>query len=489
MGEVKKQTVNSTLIIFLGLGVGVISRILMPLVISPEEIGVLSILDSVSSMVSTVFCLGFAQITLHLFPQMKDTSTGNGGYLVFTLLFSLLGIILGLSCYYLFESFFLGDNIENKLLRSFGFWIFPMILFRILFKNLDIYSRMLYRTVIGVFLEGFILKFVILISLILFWLEYINFEGVVYIYVLAFCLPGIILFFSLGKSAKDIQLPTVIFNDKSTLRSILRFGTFGLLTTASGVIIIFIDQLMLNNSLGTASVGIYSIMFFAGTLINIPARGIRRIASAVLSDFWYNKEHNKINEFYIKSANNQIVIALYLFTIGWACINYALVYLPDYKEGLYVFFFIGLGQLVDLMTGVNTEIIASSKYYKVNTLFNIVLAIFVVISNLILIDLYGLKGAAIASFISLTFINIGRVLFLWKKFQFLPFNREMIKILSLGAVLLIGISFIPMFEHHVISVIVLFVSISIVYWSVIFGYNLSTDLKESFQKYFKKPIS
>src|SRR5690606_15223660 len=120
---------------------------------------------------------------------------------------SLVGILFAEVSFLLTESLIIGTEEDTKAIQMVAHFIFPMIFFRILFKNLDIYMSMLLNSVLGSLLEGFLLKFVILLGFVFLWMGWINYDYLVYIYVGAFCLPGvIIMIFSFMKST-PIVLP------------------------------------------------------------------------------------------------------------------------------------------------------------------------------------------------------------------------------------------------------------------------------------------
>ncbi|MEJ7679547.1 MAG: hypothetical protein WKG06_17140 [Segetibacter sp.] len=61
---------------------------------------------------------------------------------------------------------------------------------------------------------------------------------------------------------------------------------------------------------------------------------------------------------------------------------------------------IGIGKLIDLGTGANAQIIATSSYWKVDFTTNVLYTLLALPLNYILISNYGLIGAAYSSLIS-----------------------------------------------------------------------------------------
>ena len=186
---------HSTAITFLGIGVGIISRFLMPFFLTKGQIGTLALLDSISAMISIIFCLGFPQITLRVFPSFRNEENNHSGYLNFGLIVSVVGVLLGWFAYYVLQDQLVGNTEETTMIQTYAYLIYPLIFFSIFFRNIDMFFRMLYKSVIGVFLEGLLLKIITLIGILLYVFNFVDFEKLVYIYVIAFSLPGAVYIF------------------------------------------------------------------------------------------------------------------------------------------------------------------------------------------------------------------------------------------------------------------------------------------------------
>ena len=487
MGIIQRQTVRTTAITLVGTVVGAASQLLLPFVFSEQEqIGALAVLNAVSRIFAITFALGFAQVTLQVFSFFRDEERGHSGFLIFGVVVSLIGGLLGLASFYLFHDYFIGTGPEYQLIRSISYLIFPIIFFRIFFTNLDPYLRMLFSSVFGALWEGLILKMVILIAVLLFWLGWIDYTYTAYLYAAALCLPGLAVIVLSILKTKPIVLPRREHFTTEKRKNLMLYSFFGILGTASGVLVVSIDQVMVNKMVGTDAAGVYSVLFFAGILISIPARGLKRIAVPVLAESWKRNDQKEILDVYKKSVVNQTVVAVYLFVTGWLCIGPVLTFLPDYTHGLYVFFFIGLAQLFDMMTGVNMEIIATSNRYRWNTYFNVLLAILVIGLNLVFIHYWGIVGAAGASALAMLLVNISRWYFLKKVYGFQPFDR------SAPIAVLIGIMIVGLFEllplnfSPIIRMLIYSLSITFIYWGIIFLLDLAPDTKKWVYKIKRK---
>lgn len=489
MGIVRTQTILSSLYIYLGVVLGFVSNMFFqPFGLTTEEIGIISLIYSISGVASIVFSLGFAQVILKKFNDFKTEDGSNHGFLTFILFFSFTGFL----AYLIIALFFPGLVNQTQGFYTDVFFISLIsitILFRIIFRNLNVYVRMGYNTTLGTFLESFLLKVILFVAFFLVRYDYIGFDTTFIMVILAFSMPGaVMMIYSLFK--EKVKLPDT-FLKATPKKEWLTLSTFGLITGTSSILILYTDQLMINYLMGPEALGVYSIMFFIGIFINIPSRGFKGISSAFMSDYWKKNKTEEIQDFYKRSSSNQGIISIYVFLCLWISIDDLLHILPPaFAAGKYVVFFIGLAQITDMFTGVNSEIIETSTLYKWNSYFNVSLVALTLINNLIFIQIYGIAGAALASFISLAVVNIARFSLLYRKFKFNPFTRYSILLLVIliGFTSLFLIYPIQLDFHPFVSIAIKCSLLSIVFWAIIIKLKVSEDINELLLKYYRKLI-
>lgn len=481
MGIIQKQALRSTIINFIGATFGGLTRVIMPLFITPAQLGLLTLLDFISGAFVTIFGMGYDQVLIKLFPKYRNEENGHHGFLLFGFFLSLVGITISFILFYLFGDYFLKEDSDIELYHRFSFLIFPLIFFRIIFYNIDGYARMLFNTFIGVFLETFLSKVVIISALAAFALAWIEFDQLVYLYALSFCVPGFLVMLFALKKTKKIVLPRREIFEKAQRKDIYQYILFGLLMGASGSIVIYIDGLMIGKMLSLEEVAFYTIFFFAARFILIPGRAINRIAAVILAEAWQKNDSETIRDVYQKSCVNQLLIGAFLLGVGWTCLDPALSLSPKFAEYApykSVFLILGLGLLIEMATGVNTAIIATSKKYKYNTWFNIALAVLVIVLNYILIIKYQLFGAAIASMIAMGVINLMRWYFLYRTYQLQPFNFNFLKGLVLAVAFLLFCYFFSYDANPLLKIVLNLFALTIIFWGLVVGLKLSVDVNK-----------
>ena len=103
----------------------------------------------------------------------------------------------------------------------------------------------------------------------------------------------------------------------------MRFSLFAFAASSVAIYTANIDTVLLGilNNLNNA--GVYSIAFFIGTAIQIPARSMNVIASSMIAEAWKQGDREKIGQLYIQTALNQLIIGGFIFLL--ICVNLKLL--------------------------------------------------------------------------------------------------------------------------------------------------------------------
>ncbi len=276
------------------------------------------------------------------------------------------------------------------------------------------------------------------------------------------------------------------------LKGLLVFGGFSLLGNASNIMIMNIDGLMLSAYKGLGQTGIYTIAFFIATVIEIPKRSLSQSVISLVSEGNKNHDINTLENLYKKSSVNQLIIGALIFIGIWASIENIFHLMPHseiYIQGKWVVFFIGLGKLFDMATGINGEILGTSQYYKYDLVFLVSLGIVAIITNMIFIPIYGMTGAALASAISVFCFNTARFFFILTKMKIQPFSLDTIKVLMICGVTLFFNYIVPVQNNIFIDIIIRSVLISLIYGGLIILTKSSQDINNTLLKLWKLFIS
>lgn len=183
--------------------------------------------------------------------------------------------------------------------------------------------------------------------------------------------------------------------------------------------------------------GVFGFATVITSIIQAPQRGIVAASLPHLSKAWKDKNFPLLQRIYQRSSINQLIFACGIFLLIWMNFSEAIKTFgikATYLEGAWVFFLLGLTKIVDMGTGVNAQIIATSTKWRFELVSGIILLLIMLPLTYFFTKSFGLTGPAIATLISITIYNFLRIIFLWKKFKLFPFTLQTLITLLLAIV-------------------------------------------------------
>lgn len=492
MGVIKKQSIAGTILAYIGVILGFITTaILYPEALSKTEIGLLRLLVSISVIFAQFSGLGFTSVTLRNFPYFRDLKEKHHGFLKLVMIVNLLGFLLALIVFFVIKPWLISQNIEKSyLFVEYISYLLPLIFFTTFFNALDSYYRAVYNAVKGSLYKEVYQRVFILAAVLIFYFKIIDFSHLVLLYTIAICLPTLLLAWSIYRSGNFVFGDFRGFITKDMARNMRSVAIYGIATSFSGVLILNIDIVMINDMLGLADTGIYSITFYFGTLILIPSRSVIKIAVIVIADGWKSNDREKIMEIYDKS--NRILSAIGLLLFLGLMLNLDQVFDilgPDFEPGRLVIVFIGLANLIEMFTSVSQYIISNSKNYKVISWFLFVFASLLIITNLIFIPIYGLVGAAIASLISRFIYNFISWAYVYYKFKMQPFRWSYFALIAIGIFSYFIGNLVPDFDWFVYTIAAQSAVFIVLFTGLLYLMKFSPDINQTIDNSIKMILS
>lgn len=481
MGIIQQQSIKGTIYSYLGVALGFVTvGILFPRIFSTEEVGLLRLLVSYSTLLAQFASLGINTATIKLFPYFRDEKNKHHGYLGLILLISFVGLLIVIPGYLLLRPYFVENSIEkSELFVTYFYYVVPLIVFTLLFNLLDNYYRVLYNAIIGIVYKEIVQRALILIVIFAYFFNLIDFHLTIILYVIALTSPTFFLVFSIARSGQFHLKPDFGFIDKNLRKQFIDVSLFGMITTFSSMLVLNIDVIMVDRFLGLSAAGIYTVTFFFGTLILVPYRTMIKISAVIIADAWKSNNLALIKNIYKKSSLSLSVFSFLLFIGIWGNIdNVFHIIKSDYLPGKYVILFIGLANLLDILLGVNTQIITNSKYYRYVAYFLIFFALLLVLSNLLLIPAYGIVGAAIASLISKFIYNLIKFIFVYQKFKLQPFTQKHIYLILITSAAYYISTLMPPLSNFIIDILIRSGLIFILFVIPVYFLNISEDIND-----------
>ena len=218
----------------------------------------------------------------------------------------------------------------------------------------------------------------------------------------------------------------------------------------------------------------------------VPAKAIASISVPLIAKAWQEKDLDTIQDIYSKSSINQLIIGGVFFLCIWLSIDEIFALLPEnFQSGKLVVLYIGFSQIINMLSGLNAQIIINSKYYKYDLITSLFLVIVTIITNYILIPRFGINGAAMATAISILLFNLIRLILIKVKMNMHPFSLKTFYTLLLLLVMYYPISLIPSSGHVFLNLIINSIVVLIIFIPSLMYFNLSDDIKNTILDLYK----
>ncbi|MFT5667651.1 MAG: O-antigen/teichoic acid export membrane protein [Vicingaceae bacterium] len=450
MGIIIRQAAYSSVFSYVGVALGFLNvAIFMNRWLTPEELGLRNILLDIAIIYAQFANFGMYKGMVKFFPFFRANDNSDRGLLSIASLTAIAGFLTLAIPLFLFQDQILDFYAsESSMIKNYYFAIFPLSFFLIFVGLLESYLQARSETVISSFVKNVLHRCLLTIFIVLLHLEYIDYYQFLALFVGSYAL--VVLFYFVYLWVKGYLSFKIHFDFFSRrLRGVFyNYSFFSVMSNFSSIVVTRVDVLMIGYFLGLEAVAIYTNAFFLTVLLMVPSVSMANITLPLLSNSWKDRNIEKIDEIYKKTSLTQFLMGGAIFILMWSSIdNFFELQRPEYIAGKWVFFFLGLSKVINLIFGVNHQIINITKYYRFDSFSSLVLALMTIISNTIMIKAMGILGAAIATAVSLVLFNLIRSYFLYKKLRIQPFTFKSVTLflILLGA-FIIG-EMIPFIEN------------------------------------------
>lgn len=479
MGIIGRQAILGSVFIYIGVVLGFITTtILMPRYLDTDEIGLLSILVAYASVVAQFATLGFPTIVNRLFPYFRNNENGHNGFLFYMTSVGLFGFLLFLIFYFIFKEDIILRNSENPLFGEYIFYVVPLSLFFLFFGLFDSYSKAIYNAVVGTLYKELFQRVFIMISIVIYAFGFISFPNMVFAYILSLSLPTLMIVLYLIRIRQFDIKPPKVHVDRGMVKEMVNVGFFGIIAGVTSIFVLQVDRIMVNDMLGLSDTGIYTTTFLFGTLIIMPSRPLRKIATSLVADAMKEGDMKKIEMIHQRSSLNQFLLGSLLFLGIWGNIDSITGYIlpPEFEKGRYVILFICLMNLVEMLSGVPRIILVTSNKYRVATYVNIVFLALLVLFNYLFIRYFGLIGASIGSFVTMIIFQVIIYVYIYKQFKVQAFSIKHLYIVGVS-LLVLGLNyFLPKLDNYIYDLFYRSFIIAFVFLLLAYLFKLSEEL-------------
>lgn len=440
MGIVQKDAFRTTVISYIGVLLGYINKgLLFIIILTQAQIGLISLMVTVGTLFAQIASFGTAFTTLKFFPFFRDTSVKHYGFFAFILRIVFAGCLATTAGFIIFKELISSWYLEKSAeFVAYYWWVLPIGIGYLAYLVLEAYLRSFFKNILSVFAYEIILRLGVMATLLVYALDWISFDLFVKLNAVLYLVPPIILTYQLWKM-KELYVATNSIAIPSRFRKIIyKFSTYNYFNSLGVALVISLDVMMIAKMVGLQETGVYATVIFIASALLVPSRSIIRISAPLVADYWKTRNMPAMHSLFKSSASVSLFIGMVGFIIVWLNIDLLFSFLkPEFKSGIWVFFALMMGRIVDMYVGISGIIFNTSKKYKYDIYFTIMLVGVVYALNLWFIPIWGIVGAAISTAIALIMYNLGRALFLHFAYDLNPLQRNQFYVIGLGTVTLI----------------------------------------------------
>jgi len=188
------------------------------------------------------------------------------------------------------------------------------------------------------------------------------------------------------------------------------------------------DRIMLGYFLGTESVGLYNAAARFAYLTAIFVNSFAGIFSPLAAGFHHKSELGKIRFLLVTTTRWTLILTLPLvgvlvifprFFLGW--------FGPEYKVGAFPLMFLAFAYLTNAGTGNTGALLKMVDRQNVEVINTVGTAVLNIVLNILLIPVYGVMGAAIATGVSIMVIQLVKLIEVKIFLGFTPYELNFLK--------------------------------------------------------------
>lgn len=442
MSQIRRQSIISSVMVYFGFALGFLNTYLFTKQggFEKEEYGLTGIFIAVGTLMYSFANLGMPAYISKFYPYYNDNlDKKRNDLLSWALIFSLIGF-----CFVTVGGLYFRDLVIQKFgnspqLIKYYYWIFPFGLGLTLFGILETYAWQVKRAIVTNFLREVLFRVFTTILIVLTFVGLLsNFDVFIKIYSFTYlAIALIMLAYLIMKGYVHITFKVSRVTKKFFKKILTLIGFVFGGTLVYSISTVF-DSLVIASVVkdGLAGVAVYSLAQNIASLIQAPQRGIISSSIGALSQAWKDKDMPRIQRIYRQSSINQLLFAVAMFSLIWLNFSdgvFTFKMQSGYINARWIFFFIGLYRIIDMGTGVNSQIIGTSTKWRFEFFTGIILLLLTLPLNYVLTKYYfGVIGPAVANLFSFAVYNGIRYWFLKTKYNLEPFSKATAYTILLG---------------------------------------------------------
>lgn len=477
MGIVFKQTswniVTITVAILIG---GINTLYFYPEFLREQYYGLVVFLLATSNLLQPLMSFGAQHTIIKFFSSFKNIKEKDEflSSIIFLPLFFILPVCFLVVQFHDLIAEFL--SVKNPIIKSYVWVIFLVSFATSYFEVFYAWSRVQFKSIFGNILKEIYPRIAVFILLFLVSIDILTKENFVW------WLTGLYYIRLIIMIIYSLFLYTPKFSVKipNNFKEILSYSIYILLAGSAASFLIDIDKYMIPQKQAISQTAYYAVAVFIATVVEIPGRAMFQIINPLVAKALNEENFVELKNLYKQSSENLLIVCGLFFLLINLNIDSFYMFLnnQEYSDASLVVLIISSAKLIQMSFGCGPAILATSKFYKITLPFSIAMAVSVYFLNDYLIDLYGINGAAISTFIVLLIFTVLKIIYIRYKVKLQPFNFNSIKIFTSILLIYFFNSYINLEFSPLIEIIIRSIIILITYVLVIDFFGVSKKMKD-----------
>ncbi|WP_027136490.1 oligosaccharide flippase family protein [Gaetbulibacter saemankumensis] len=483
MGVVASQSFKNVISTYLGFFIGAINTLfLYTKFLSDEYYGMVGYMLSLAYVIMPIMAFGTHNTIVKFYSVFKTKKTLNSFLTLMLFLPMVLIIPITLIGYFSYESIGEFLSSKNTIIKSYLLHTLIIAVSLAYFEIFFAWAKVQMKTVFGNFMKEVFHRVGAMVLLFLLFLDVLDVEGfmvgLVVVYVLRMVIMKIFAFF--------VYHPVFIVSKLINLKEVLSYSFLIIIAGSIATILLDVDKVMLGHYIPIEEIAYYNVAIFIAAVIAVPQRSMHQILLPLSAQYINNKDIDSLDDLAKRSSITLFLISGLIFILIITNIKQLYHIIPEeFSNALFVVFIISLAKLYDALLGSNNAILFNSDYYRMVLFLGVILVVLMVILNIIFIPLFGINGAALATFLAMFVYNTIKLFFVYRKFKIIPFTMATVKI---GGLILSSILIFYFWDfnfHPILNIALKSSLIGGVYLFVIHKFKLSENISNFLDKFIK----
>lgn len=450
MGIIAKQSIQGTIVTYLGVAVGFVTTFfVLTRFLSAEEIGLARVLVDAATLFIGLAQLGTSSSIIRFYPHFRSQGikTEEHGFFFWTLIIPLAGFALFSAIYCACREplcHWFGE--KSSLFVEYYYMVLPMAFFMLYQTVFETNANVRMHIVVPRAVRELITRIGLLVAYLLYAFRVVGIDG----FVIALCsvyavaaLCNIIYLFSLGEVSLRPDWD-FLRNNRQLIRQYLRYTGFLLISAVASVLAPTLSSFFITAEMGLSYTGVFAIATYIAVMVSIPYRSMTAIASPQLATAIKESNQHETAHLMQQVSSTLLLVGGMILCIIWLNIDLIFHVLPNgeiYASARQVVLILGTSQLFIAVCSFTSSALNYSRFYAFSLLFSFILTTISIFLNNILIPHLGMEGAAMSNLIAYAIYFVLIVLTVRFTLHAPTFTRQHLKILML-IVLILTLNFL-----------------------------------------------